>query len=267
MRAHTYADHLVGQGFKAKTVREYRREVEWAKAWFDARGLSLRTATPSQVAEYADTRPHTPGVRSHLRAALVHWWDWQGVDGWPKAIDVPSEGERICKALDPSDATAIVKTAMGWWRPGTAVLIGAYLGFRNEEIATLRWESFDRDLEWCRIVGKNSKQRTVAVPKPLADELAPRRAKGYLFVGRTGGHVSHTAIWKWVRQVADAAGVEERVWPHRLRHTFAATANDNTGQLRAVMTAMGHSRPETTARYTRTTGDALRLVADSLDYL
>ena len=59
-------------------------------------------------------------------------------------------------------------------------------------------------------------------------------------------------IWTWTSQVAEAAGLGH-VQTHRLRHTSLTTALDNTKDLRSVMEFARHSRPQTTAGYTRTT--------------
>jgi len=268
MRAATYAEHLVGQGKTVKTVRDYQREVDLVLAWLAARRLNLDVASPSNLVAYADTRPNTPAIRAHLRSALRHYWTWQDVSGWPDAIRVPTPAPMVCKALEPIDARLMVKTSIGWWREGTAVLAGAYLALRNEEIASMRWDGFDGDLAWYTLVGKGNRTRTVPVHPILADELDGHRDDSpYVFEGRFGGYVTHATIWNWVVKVAKKAGVDEHVWPHRLRHTALATANDNTGNLRAVQSFAGHARPETTSGYTRTTATRLREVSDSLDYL
>ena len=268
MRAATYAEFLLGQGKTAKTLRDYQREVDLALLWFDARGLDLRVPVPSDLVAYAETRPNTPAVRAHLRSALRHYWNWQDVTGWPDAIGVPIAGRMVCKALEPVDASALVKTAIGWWREGTAVLAGVYLALRNEEIASMRWDGFDSDLSWYTFIGKGNRTRTLPVHPVMVDELSQHRnGSSYVFEGRFQGYVTHATISNWVTKVAKEAGVTEHVWPHRLRHTALATANDNTENLRAVQSFAGHARPETTSGYTRTTATRLREVSDSLDYL
>jgi integrase len=58
----------------------------------------------------------------------------------------------------------------------------------------------------------------------------------------------------------------DNVTPHRLRHTSLSTAQDNTGNLRAVMAFARHARPETTMGYTRTTARQLMSVMEAIDY-
>lgn len=266
VRASTYRQYLIGRSLSHKTLRQYERELSRLTDWCADRALSLHDLDPDILRGYADTLPNSTTVRTHLRSALNHWWAWQGIDGFPGAIVVPKRPPMVCKALEPADAKAIVKASFGWWRPGTAVLIGAFLGLRNEEIATLRWDCFDGGMDWVTVTGKFQRTRRLAVEPELKTELAGRRnGSPYVFEGSRGrAHVTHATICNWVKLVAVEAGVEEDVWPHRLRHTFGASANDETGDLRSVQTAMGHSRPETTAGYTRTTADRLRGVSKAV---
>ncbi len=87
-----------------------------------------------------------------------------------------------------------------------------------------------------------------------------------MFPGRKrGGPVAPATIWQWVRVLAARAGLQD-VTTHRLRHTALATANDNTGNLRAVMAFARHARPETTMGYTRTTARQLMSVMEAISF-
>lgn len=140
-----------------------------------------------------------------------------------------------------------------------------YLALRREGIAKAEWDRFDDDLEWYTVTGKNSKTATLPVHPALADELAPRRGEGYVFPGRFGDHVCMATVWTWTSQVAEAAGLGH-ITTHQLRHTSLTTALDGTGNLRSVMEFARHSRPQTTAGYTRTTKEQLRAVMEALEY-
>ena len=72
-------------------------------------------------------------------------------------------------------------------------------------------------------------------------------------------------IWTWSKEVARVAGIETFT-THQLRHTSLTTALDNTGNLRSVMEFARHTKPETTAGYTRTTKAHLRAVMEALEY-
>ena len=140
-----------------------------------------------------------------------------------------------------------------------------YLALRREEIAKAEWDRFDETLEWYTVTGKNSKTATLPVHPALVAVLAPRRGEGYIFPGRFGDHVCMATIWTWSKEVARAAGIETFT-THQLRHTSLTTALDNTGNLRSVMEFARHTKPETTAGYTRTTRAQLRAVMEALDF-
>jgi len=258
---------LLAVGLAPKTARLYARNILAADLWCRERGLDLATLAPEVVVELADTKPLTHSTRTILRASLRHYWERVGRDNPPlRAVRVPPEPRHHCRALDEDDARILARAARARSdRKGLVVILGLYQAMRREEIATLPW-SATREEGWLRIVGKGSKERRIPLHEVTAEALTwMPRSSDYVLVGRYGGPVTPATVWAWVREVSEAAGVPV-VPPHILRHTSLATANDNTGDLRAVQAFAGHSKPETTAGYTRAHTRRLAAVVASLDY-
>lgn len=258
---------LLALGLAPKTARLYASQVKAAERWCEDRGLCLSTLPAELVVEYAATRPLTHSTRTILRAALRHYWERAERGNPPlRAIRVPPEPRHGCRALEEDDARILAKAARARAdRKGLAVVLGLYEAMRREEIATLPWVSL-RDAGFLRIVGKGTKERRIPLHEVAAEALTwvPRTSE-YVFAGRYGGPVTPATIWAWVREVSGDAGVPV-VPPHVLRHTSLATANDNTGDLRAVQAFAGHAKPETTSTYTRANARRLAAVVASLDY-
>lgn len=257
---------LLCAGLSPRTVRAYVAVVAAAEHWFVAHTWLLAKATPAQVSTYSATKPRTFASQNLLRAALVRYWRMVGHPRPPVgALRVPPKPAMTCKALNEDDARLLAKTARARGDPkGLAVLLGMYQALRREEIATLPTTAFDG--EWMTVVGKGAKSRTIPLHAVVGTTLDALPLEGaYVFPGRFGGPVSPATIWDWIRNVADEAGVGP-IRPHWLRHTCLATQNDNTGDLRAVQVFAGHSRPETTAGYTRATRRRLMAVVASIDY-
>ena len=84
----------------------------------------------------------------------------------------------------------------------------------------------------------------------LRVKLDRGKADGYVFLNRNGRRLSRTAIWNIVRQAAQAAGINKRVSPHTLRHTFATHLLEGGADLVAVQELLGHSDISTTQIYT-----------------
>ncbi len=144
--------------------------------------------------------------------------------------------------------------------------MGLYLALRREEIASARWDRLQDG--WYTVQGKFDVVASLPVHPKLVQQLeaAPRNGSAFVFPGSQGrSHTHPGTVWLWIRKVAEKAGVG-LVSPHQLRHTALATANDNTGDLRAVSVFARHKRIETTVGYTRTTARKLQAVVDALDY-
>lgn len=257
---------LVHLGLAPRTVQLYIRTTVSVIAWFEARGWELSEATAEQVAAYIATRPPAWSTRNLLRACLRHYWRLVGHPRPPlAALRVPPKPAMTCKALEPDDARLLAKAARARGdRAGLATLFGLYEGLRREEIATLRWDGIEDG--WLTVTGKGTKRRTIPLHPIVAEALGEHVADGeWLFPGRFGGYCNPATVWAWVQQVAEEAGLPP-MRPHWLRHTALATANDATGDLRTVQALAGHSRPETTAGYTRATGRRLQEAVLAIDY-
>jgi integrase/recombinase XerD len=265
-RPATYAEYLVSIGLSTNTVRNYVWRLDKAEKLLAELGATLLTADAFQLAAMASSMSDTHSLRGQLRCSLKHYYNWQDRMNAPlRAVRVPPQPAMVNKALDVGDAKRLVEIARGWWPEGAAVLFGMYLALRREEIATAEWERFDEGLEWYTVTGKNSKTATLPVHPALAGELAPRRGEGFIFPGRFGDHVCPATIWTWSKKVARAAGIETFT-THQLRHTSLTTANDNTGNLRSVQQFARHTKPQTTAGYTRVTKAQLVEVMEALDF-
>jgi integrase/recombinase XerD len=258
-----FGSYLVAQGIGPRTVQTYQLVLARAVT----AGLDLAHPSPLTVASYAESTPNSHSSRSQLRSTFRWYWQMLEVSGPEKAVRVPPQPLMVCRALEDDEARSVVKVALGWHPEGLATLLAMYLALRRAEIAVAEWERFDRNLGWYKVLGKGSKTASLPVHPILVEALATHRGSGYLFPGSRGRrHVTPTTVWLWVRKVCQEAGIDH-VPPHRLRHTALATANDRLGDLRAVQTFARHSKPETTAGYTRTRLRQLQAVSDALDYL
>lgn len=140
-------------------------------------------------------------------------------------------------------------------------------GLRVSELAGLDLEDIDRGAQSVRVLGKGSKERIVPFGNQAAralDAYLERRgtASGALFRNVRGGRLTTRAIHTIVRRRAVAVGLDRRVSPHTLRHTFATHLLDAGADLRMIQELLGHNRLTTTQRYTHVGSDQLMRVYD-----
>src|SRR5207237_382489 len=123
-----------------------------------------------------------------------------------------------------------------------------------------------------RCVGKGDKERIVplgqrarqALAAYLADDrpalVARRPDTEAAFVSRSGRPLSRVGLWRVVKVHARAAGLNDDVSPHTLRHSFATHLLAGGADLRAMQEMLGHASIATTQVYTRVELSRLREV-------
>jgi site-specific recombinase XerD len=102
-----------------------------------------------------------------------------------------------------------------------------------------------------------------AEPVDGVSDRAKRSSANALFLNRGGGRLSQRRIQLIVRKYALAAGIDARVHPHLLRHTFATHLLDGGAELRVVQELLGHSNPNTTQIYLHVTEERQRTIVES----
>jgi integrase/recombinase XerD len=134
-------------------------------------------------------------------------------------------------------------------------------GLRVSELVTLQTAQVNFQGDYLIVKGKGGKTRAVPFGRwareRLTDYLASarrallkRRSSAYLFVNRSGKPLTRQGFWKLIRTYALAAGIEKRVTPHTLRHSFATHLLEGGADLRSVQAMLGHADISTTQIYT-----------------
>ena len=141
-------------------------------------------------------------------------------------------------------------------------------GLRVAECCGLDLDDVDRRGGAVRVMGKGGKERVVPAGDAALEALdawllvrGPRR--GALFTNARGGRLGARSVHRIVKRRARAAGIDRRVTPHTLRHTFATHMLGEGADLRLIQELLGHSRLTTTQRYTHVSPEHLMKVYDS----
>jgi integrase/recombinase XerC len=145
------------------------------------------------------------------------------------------------------------------------VLYGS--GLRVAEGCGLDLDDLDEGRRTVRVVGKGDKERVVPIGEAALEALdaylvVRGRRRGPLFLNRRGGRLTARSAHRIVRAWARRAGLEQRVTPHTLRHSFATHMLSAGADLRLIQELLGHSRLSTTQRYTHVSPEHLMKVYD-----
>ncbi|HEY6364801.1 MAG TPA: site-specific tyrosine recombinase XerD [Candidatus Binatia bacterium] len=142
-------------------------------------------------------------------------------------------------------------------------------GLRVSELIALQMQQINFDGNFLTVKGKGSKVRAVPFGQWARQKLltyigADRRRllKGkssvFVFINRSGRPLTRQGFWKLIRGYALASGIEKRVTPHTLRHSFATHLLEGGADLRSVQSMLGHADISTTQIYTHVNGARLK---------
>lgn len=144
-------------------------------------------------------------------------------------------------------------------------------GLRVSELTQARLEALHLDEQVIRVTGKGNKTRLVPVGATACEairtyldqerpSLVGRKTGSHVFLSRRGGPLTTQRIWQIVKERARLAGLEENVYPHLLRHSFATHLLGNGADLRVIQELLGHADIATTQIYTHVDQKRLKQV-------
>ena len=190
-------------------------------------------------------------------------------------IDLPKSGlilpdvlsvEEITSLLNAPDA---IKPKRIRDRAMLELLYAA--GLRVSELVTAKLNQVNTEAGFIRVFGKGSKERIIPIGRYAREKidtylstargiLLKNDKSAYLFFTRKGSPMTRQGFWKLLNKYALLAGIERRITPHTLRHSFATHLLEGGADLRAVQMMLGHSDISTTQIYTHVTGQQLKQV-------
>jgi integrase/recombinase XerD len=143
-------------------------------------------------------------------------------------------------------------------------------GLRVSELVSLNVQDIDFEESYIRCWGKGSKERIVYAHDKalngLQDYLSTSRMsllgtnkdESALFVNHRGERLTRQWVWNILKTYSKRAGIDQKITPHTLRHSFATHLLQKGASLRHVQELLGHSSISTTQVYTHLTSEHLR---------
>ncbi len=143
-------------------------------------------------------------------------------------------------------------------------------GLRVSELVNLRISDLFFDEGFVRVTGKGNKQRLVPISGRAIDEITtyltdyrplyPINPKysDIIFLNNRGEKLTRNMVFIIIKKAAAQAGIQKKISPHTLRHSFATHLIDGGADLRSVQQMLGHESILTTEIYTHISKEHLR---------
>lgn len=192
-----------------------------------------------------------------------------------EALATPKAQRKLPDFLEIPEVEALLSA------PDTTTVIG----MRDQAILELLYSTGMRvsellaldlsDIEWqnavVKVRGKGKKERILPIGKMALvaldsyllrrRELLGSKATQALFISQRGSRIPDAkSIRRRIEIYAAAAGIQKKITPHTLRHTFATHMLNAGADLRSVQELLGHASLSTTQIYTHVTADRLKQV-------
>lgn len=173
----------------------------------------------------------------------------------PQVLDVDLM-QQLLDAPAPEDPAE----ALLWTRDKAIMELFYSSGLRLAELSHARLGDLDQGAGLITVLGKGRKTRVLPVGRmaraAIADwlvlrpQLARAHSESWLFLSRQGRRLSERSIQERLVHQAQRAGLDQRLYPHLLRHSFASHLLESSHDLRAVQELLGHSDIRATQIYT-----------------
>lgn len=196
-----------------------------------------------------------------------------------EVLEAASRGLHLPKVLNVQEVERLLDEpnlgTLDGYRDKTMLELLYATGMRVSELVNVPVKNVDMKMQYVIVMGKGSKERMLPLGRTALHYLEhylsvvrPQLLHGKpdaaaeLFVTGWGGPMTRERFYEIIVAYGKSAGINKRVTPHMLRHSFATHLLNNGTDLRIVQELLGHADISTTQIYTHLDVERLREVYD-----
>lgn len=291
---------LYAKGHGKSTCYAYNGDLGLWANWLTEAGKDWQRARPTDVEQFAAWQLRDKGNSAHIvnrrLSALSSFYRWamrhEVAESDPVYLaDKPKRPLRIPVWLEkeeqgkfeatlkdrqniPINIFGDNKAKMTETRRRYEMLFGLLLnsGLRISEALGLKISDVrivDGVARSVRVIGKGNKERLVPLPAQFAQVfgfwLKDRPRTEYVFARAVGQKsVSRQSASAYLRLMVKKAGIEKKISPHKLRHTYATNLMNAGAELVDIKALLGHESIGTTQIYTNVGQERMEKVVGRL---
>jgi integrase/recombinase XerD len=274
------------RGLSRNTLEAYRSDLLQFGAFLDRRGTNALAAEHGDLAAFlsdlATGTPDRPAVApatlqrkaACLRSFYRHLRREGLLERDPTAdLRAPRKSQKLPKVLTRDEIGRLLAAPRGpdptSLRDRALLELMYACGLRASEGVGLDVGDLDLQAAVLRARGKGAKERLVPIGREAVaataaylergrPKLVGLREEGALFVNRRGARLTRQGLYKIVQRHARAVGLQDRMSPHTLRHSFATHLLAGGCDLRSLQEMLGHADIATTQIYTHLSAERLK---------
>ncbi len=271
------------RGLSHNTLEAYRSDLLQFGQYLDRQRLTVRETSHGDLAAFLSelTEGPEPAAASTLSRKVAclrsfhrHLRREGAIAHDPTAqLRGPRKTQRLPRVLSRREVAKLLEQPRGTeplaLRDRALLEVMYACGLRASEAIDLRLADIHLDEQILRARGKGSKERLVPIGRQALAALRAYCARGRpalvgvqverrLFVNRSGRGLSRQGLYKIIKGHARSAGLENKMSPHTLRHSFATHLLAGGCDLRSLQEMLGHADLSTTQVYTHLSAERLK---------
>ena len=253
------------------TIKSYKRDLEKLAFWCSKKSSSIPENINVQDIRACLSGLHRGGLGgrsiqrwlSSLRTFFNYgiknqWLTTNPADG----LAAPKSPKKLPKTLDVDQVNQFLSLKTASWidyRDHAIIELLYSSGLRLAELSGLNLTDIDLKEASITVTGKGNKTRYLPVGKQAISalkiwlkhrqEIASTDLPA-MFLSVYSKRLSPRGIQDRLKKISIRQGMQRRVHPHMLRHSFASHMLESSGDLRAVQELLGHQNISTTQVYT-----------------
>ncbi len=256
------------RGFSPLTVRNYSFFVE---KFLQSAEKKPAEVNQDDVKKYLGEMFETKSKNTiMLAAASLKFFFKEILDKEFDKIPLPKKDRKLPEVLSKEE----VRRLIDFSDAEKSRLIVSLLyssGLRVSEIVNLKVDDLDfrENTGWVRR-GKGGKDRLFVLSSTLAEDLKSyleKKGGNYKYAFSREKPLTTRNIQKIIQGMRNRAGINKKVTPHTLRHSFATHLLEQGNDIRIIQQMLGHSSLSTTQVYTHISSEQLKRVKNPLDTL
>ncbi|OIO81551.1 hypothetical protein AUJ84_00800 [Candidatus Pacearchaeota archaeon CG1_02_32_132] len=253
------------RGFSILTIRNYSFFVN---KFLKSAGKEAEELTEEDVRIYLASMFDTKSRNTiMLAAAAIKFFFTEILGKEVGKIKVPKKEMQLPEVLTKEEVKRLIDSAE---TKKSRLLISLLYssGLRVSELVNLKPTEINFDENTGKVKkGKGSKDRMFIISENLAKDLGDylKKKKEHQYVFSKDKPLTTRNIQKIVKNLRVKAGINKKVTPHTLRHSFATHLLEEGTDIRMIQTLLGHASLNTTQLYTHISSEQIKKIKNPLD--
>lgn len=274
-----YIDYLkYEKNLSPRTIEKYKYSLIVFEKYMLNKNINLFDVTQQDIMDFITNYFKDKGVSSKTNSITsinnfyIYLVKDKRIDINPcENIDRPKMKKRLPDVLTVNEVDKLLDIPLHTkedYRDKAILEVLYATGIRISELTNLKMQDVDFTNKVVRVFGKGSKERIVPINKyalkylgmylDIRGSFLKGKLTDYIFLNSKGEAISRESFGLELNKIVKKQGLNKRVTPHMLRHSFATHMLNQGADLRSIQELLGHSDISTTTIYTHVSNEKVK---------